>query len=409
MPKILCISPYVPHPVTHGGSIRTRLLLDALRSLGEVHLCAPVSNDQERADAQYLAKAIDVATHELDARPGAYPGKLSKMANWLRGESDWLSRRWTPASKRTVLQLLRANRYDLVVADGSHTLPLLPRLDAPLLFHLHNVESAILDRQPSQPPNLRSRIVRRMERNRTARIEADSLRRAAVSVTVSELDRSSALRLCPTARIVTVPNAVEAEAAPLAGTPQRGPVRLLFVGRLDYPPNLEAVVELVEQHLPALRRAFPGLVVRVVGEDSHGATERLRRDGVEFLGRVSDLTPHYAESHAAYIPLRSGGGTRLKILEAFSMGLPVASTAVGAEGLDAKDGVHFKRFETADEGVAALRELLGDRRDGYVTRARALVQSAHARSSALAALRSACADALATARGRSKAGAADGS
>ena len=409
MPKILCISPYVPHPVTHGGSIRTRLLLDALRSVGEVHLCAPVSNHQERADAQYLAQAIGVFAHELDARPGAYPGKLSKMANWLRGESDWLSRRWTPASKATVSQLLRTFRFDLVVADGSHTLPLLHRFDAPLLFHLHNVESAILDRPPAQPMSLRARVVRRMERKRTARIEAESLRRAVISVTVSDLDRQSALRLCPSARIVTVPNAVEGELSPIGSTPKQGPLRLLFVGRLDYPPNLEAVTELVERHLPVLRREFPGLVVRVVGEDSSGATERLRRDGVEFLGRVSDLLPHYAESHAAYIPLRSGGGTRLKILEAFSMGLPVASTAVGAEGLDAKDGVHFRKFETPDEGVAALRELLGERRDSYVAKARALVQATHSRSSALAALRTACSEALTTSRSRSQASKATGS
>ena len=394
MPKILCISPYVPHPVTHGGSIRTRLLLDALRSLGEVHLCAPVSNGQERADAQYLAQALEVFAHELDARTDAYPGKLSKVAHWLRGEPDWLSRRWTPASKATVLQLLRTYRFDLVVADGAHTLPLLPKFDAPFLFHMHNVESAILARRPAEPMALRDRLTRRVEMLNTARIEKDFLRRASMSVTVSDLDRIGALRLCPDARVVTVPNAVETESLPSRHRPAAGPLRLLFVGRLDYPPNLEAVRELVERHLPVLRREFPGVIVRIVGEDSRGATEGLRREGVEFLGRVSDLLPHYAASDAAYIPLRSGGGTRLKILEAFSIGLPVASTAVGAEGLAARDGVHFRQFETPDEGAQALRDLLGDKRDGFVNKARALVQSAHSRDAALTALRAACVTAM---------------
>jgi glycosyltransferase involved in cell wall biosynthesis len=228
----------------------------------------------------------------------------------------------------------------------------------------------------------------------TARIEKDFLRRASMSVTVSDLDRIGALRLCPDARVVTVPNAVETESLPSRHRPAAGPLRLLFVGRLDYPPNLEAVRELVERHLPVLRREFPGVIVRIVGEESRGATEGLRREGVEFLGRVSDLLPHYAASDAAYIPLRSGGGTRLKILEAFSIGLPVASTAVGAEGLAARDGVHFRQFETPDEGAQALRDLLGDKRDGFVNKARALVQSAHSRDAALTALRAACVTAM---------------
>jgi glycosyltransferase involved in cell wall biosynthesis len=175
-------------------------------------------------------------------------------------------------------------------------------------------------------------------------------------------------------------------------------LQLLFVGRLDYPPNLEAVTELVERHLPALRAAFPGVRVRVVGEDSKGKTQRLQREGVEFLGRVSDLEPHYAASHAAYIPLRSGGGTRLKILEAFSLGLPVASTAVGAEGLAAKDRVHFRQFDTPEQGVAALRDLLGEHRNAYVQRARALVHAHYSRDAAVAALRKACEFALSSAR-----------
>lgn len=394
MPKILCISPYVPHPVTHGGSIRTRLLLDALRSLGEVHLAAPVGDEFDRADAQYLGQSLGVLAHGLRVRPDSTSGKLDKVAHWLRGESNWLSRRWTPESKATVTELLRTYRFDLVVADGAHTLPLLPKLDVPLLFHMHNVESAILARAPAEPLAMRERVVRRVEMLSTARIETEFLRRASMSVTVSDLDRIGALRLCPDARVVTVPNAVETESLPTTHRPADGPLRLLFVGRLDYPPNLEAVTELVERHLPVLRREFPGVTIRVVGEDSRGATEGLRREGVEFLGRVSDLLPHYAASDAAYIPLRSGGGTRIKILEAFSIGLPVASTAVGAEGLAARDGVHFRQFDTPDEGAQALRDLLGDKRDGFVNKARALVQSAHSRDAALTAMRAACVTAM---------------
>lgn len=397
MTRILCISPYVPHPVTHGGGIRTRLLLESLRGLGQIHLAVPVAREQDRADARYLADAEELVAHELPARVDASSGKLCKVAHWLRGESEMLARRWTPESKAMVAQLLRTYRFDLVIADGAHVLPTLPRSAAPLVFHMHNVESAILAREPARAETLRARFTRRIETLRTARVEASALRSAAMSIAVSELDRQTALRLCPSARIVAVPNAVDAS-MPAVGAPwDGGALRLLFVGRLDYPPNLEAARELVERHLPALRAAFPGAVVRIVGEDSHGASQSLRRDGVELLGRVSDLMPHYAQSHAAFVPLRSGGGTRLKILEAFALGLPVASTAVGAEGLAAEDGVHYRRFETPEQGVAAVRDLLGAGRNDYVRRAKALVSASYSHTASITALRAAIASAMAVA------------
>ncbi len=397
MPRILCISPYVPHPVTHGGGIRTRLLLESLHGLGQVHLAAPVTREQDRADAQYLADAEDLIAHELPAKADLSSGKIGKVAHWLRGESEMLARRWTQAAKSKVAELLRTYRFDLVVADGAHVLPVLPRIAAPLVFHMHNVESAILAREPSTKEPLQSRVTRRIEALRTARVERAALAAAAMSVTVSDRDREIALRLCPTARVISVPNAVNANLPAVGCAWTGGPIRLLFVGRLDYPPNLEAVTELVEQHLPALRDAFPGTTVRIVGEDSHGAAKGLQRQGVELLGRVSDLMPHYAQSHAAFVPLRSGGGTRLKILEAFALGLPVASTAVGSEGLAAQDSVHYRRFETPAEGVAALRDLLGANRDAYVRRAKELVSASYSHTASVTALRAACASAMAIA------------
>lgn len=396
MQKILCISPYVPHPVTHGGSIRTRLLLEALCGLGEVHLATPVLSAQDRADAQYLAGAAGLIAHELPARREQSASKLGKVSHWLRGQSELLARRWTPEARAKVAELLETYRFDLVVVDSAHSLPVLRRCAAPLLFHLHNVESAVLARKHAVELPLQARIARRIEAARMAKVEATTLRRAAVNVTVSEHDRALALRLCPQARVVAVPNAVDASMPAIAARWAGGPVRLLFVGRLDYPPNLEAVEELVNVHLPALRQAFPdGVTLRVVGEDSGGAAERLHSAGVEFMGRVSDLLPHYAQSHAAFIPLRSGGGTRLKILEAFALGLPVASTAIGAEGLAATDGLHFRRFDTPQDGISALRDLLGERRDAFVARAKALVQSNYSRTAAVTAMRAACAAAIA--------------
>jgi glycosyltransferase involved in cell wall biosynthesis len=395
MRKILCLSPYVAEPITHGGSIRTRVLLAALQGLGEVHHALPVAGDEARADAARLASELGLVLHELPRREVEQPSRLRKVASWVRGQSELLARRWSPAAIARVSALLREHDFDLVVADGSHVLPLLRQTPRRLLLHLHNVEAAIFARNDGTARPFGERVSRRMESLRIARVESIALRNAVRAVTVSDVDRALALRLCPTAHVTTVPNSVDLTRMPFGTAVPEGPPRLLFVGRLDYPPNLEAVVELVEVHLPVLRAAFPGLQLRVIGEDAVGGTNYLRgRDGVSFLGRVADLLPHYATSHATYVPIRTGGGTRLKILEAFALGVPVASSGIGAEGLRAEDDVHFRRFETPEQGVAALRDLLGNRRRDYVARARALVESHYSHTAAIANLRALCIEAM---------------
>ncbi|MEQ1630938.1 MAG: glycosyltransferase family 4 protein, partial [Planctomycetota bacterium] len=376
-------------------SIRTRVLLAALQGLGEVHHAVPIDGSQSRADAASLAHELGFVLQELPRRQHEVGSKLRKVATWLRGRSELLARRWSNEALARVAALQRQHDYDLVVADGSHVLPLLETPPKRFLLHLHNVEAAIFARDDGTARPLTDRVTRRMEALRIARVEAMALRSAVRTVTVSEVDRALALRLCPEARITTVPNSVDLARLPFGSAVPEGPPRLLFVGRLDYPPNLEAVIELVDQHLPVLRRAFPGLHLHVIGEDAVGGTRHLYgRDGVTFLGRVRDLLPHYATSHATYVPIRTGGGTRLKILEAFALGVPVASSGIGAEGLAADDGVHFRRFETPQQGVLALRDLLGRDRDDYVKRARALVERDYSHTAAIARLRTICQEAL---------------
>jgi glycosyltransferase involved in cell wall biosynthesis len=135
--------------------------------------------------------------------------------------------------------------------------------------------------------------------------------------------------------------------------------------------------------------------VRLVGRDPGGASARWRGvPGVELLGPVADLLPLYRDSHAAYLPIRSGGGTRLKILEAWALGLPVLSTAVGCEGLAAADGVHLRRFETVEQGVAALRSVLDGQGPEMRRRGRELVATAHGAAAAVAGWRAVVAAAL---------------
>ncbi|MBM4060847.1 MAG: glycosyltransferase [Planctomycetes bacterium] len=401
MSTILVICPYVPHPATHGGSIRSRVLLQAIAQDHALHVAAAVANDDDRGNGATLARELGLTLHELPARANPTPRRAGKLGAWLRLRSELLARRWRPDAPRLLARLLAARRFDLAVLDSSFVLPVW-RGGVPTLLYLHNLEHAVFARADRIARGPAERCTRRIETARIRAAERRALLGARLTVTVSGEDRALALALAPAARVETVPNTVDLALLPLLppgppGPPAPpGPVRLLFVGGLDYPPNLEAVTELVEHHLPVLRAAFPDLTVRLVGRDPAGAGARLRdRPGVEPIGPAGDLLPHYRASHAAYLPIRSGGGTRIKILEAWALGLPVLSTAVGCEGLPAVDGRHLRRFETPEQGLAALREVLAGQAAALRAAGRALVEQQFSHRAAIARLRELVADTLA--------------
>lgn len=389
MSTILVLCPYVPHPPTHGGSLRTRVLLEALRGDDVVHVVVPVADDGGRAVAKAFASALSVQVHEVAVPVTPRPDFARKLRSWARGRSELLLRRWGEGAAPAVAGLAAALRPDLLVVDSSFVLPIVPRSSAPQLLHLHNLESSVFARAGSAGRGFAERVTRAFEARTIAAAERQALRAAAAVVTVSEVDRALALALAPGANVVAVPNSVDLDRlAPLPAPPPPSPPRLLFVGTLDYPPNLEAVRELVHEHLPVLRAAFPGLVVRLVGRDDAGALASFRgRDGVEAVGPVDDLLPHYRDSHAVYLPIRSGGGTRIKILEAWALGRPVLATAVGAEGLGGGDGVHWRQFESPQQGVAALRDVLAGQAATLVANARQFVAERYSHRAAVAALR----------------------
>ncbi len=360
-------------------------MLQALALDHAVEVAAAAPGDADVAALHALAHDFGVGVHPLPTRTGA-SSPAQKLGCWLRGQSELLHRRWADGAAARVRELAAAGRFDLVVLDSSWTLPL-ASAGARTLLSLHNVESAMFARADGISRGLGERWTRRIEAARIAAAERAAILAAAQTVVCSSIDASLATALAPAAgpRIAVVANTVDLARLPLQPRPIGGPPRLLFVGGLDYPPNLEAATELVERHLPTLRAAFPGLVVRLVGRDPAGASARWRgAAGVELLGPVDDLLPLYRDSHAAYLPIRSGGGTRLKILEAWALGLPVLSTAVGCEGLDAEDGAQLRRFETVEQGVAALRSVLDGQGPELARRARAVVEARHSTDAAIA-------------------------
>jgi glycosyltransferase involved in cell wall biosynthesis len=132
------------------------------------------------------------------------------------------------------------------------------------------------------------------------------------------------------------------------------------MGTLKYRPNVDAVTFLLDDVVPEVRRCCPDAVLTIVGDGEDADLERFRRPGVVVTGRVPDVRPYLAGAAVTVVPVRIGGGTRLKVVEALAMRKAVVSTTLGCEGLAVRSGEHVALADDAESFAAAITRLLGD-------------------------------------------------
>jgi glycosyltransferase involved in cell wall biosynthesis len=217
------------------------------------------------------------------------------------------------------------------------------------------------------------RTLLRLEQLRRYRaLERHLLRTRTWRLTCSEEDRERLGR----EHVLVVPNGYERSGPPLGRHLPSTPPRMLYLGSLLYPPNLDAVDYFMSSVLPTLRRQHADATLIVVGSFDDRAAPIARREGVELRGFVDQLDGVLADADVMVVPLRLGGGTRIKILEAFAHEIPVVSTTIGEEGLAVRDGQELLIADHPEALAGACARLFTDAslRDALGRRARALVE-----------------------------------
>jgi glycosyltransferase involved in cell wall biosynthesis len=246
-----------------------------------------------------------------------------------------------------------------------------------VVVDMHNVYSRLALRAANEADGLLRRRYLAMEARLLERMER---RAAALAHTILAVSGEEAhyFRGLGAKRVVVVPNGVDCSAyEPVAAVPRHGAPTILYVGSLAWPPNASAARFLAMRVLPAVRERLPDVRLVIVGKDPPADVRALGDGGnVTVAANVPDVIPYYRDAHVLAVPLQAGGGTRLKILEAFAAGLPVVSTALGCEGLEAIDGQHLIVAERS-EFAQAITDLLA-------APARAQSLTSHARALALA-------------------------
>jgi glycosyltransferase involved in cell wall biosynthesis len=212
------------------------------------------------------------------------------------------------------------------------------------------------------------------------RYERAVCHRADAVVAVSEADRVALARIAGGVEIDVATNGIEVAdyvGADLpAALPGQSPYTLLFTGKMDYRPNVDAVLWFAQEVLPLVQAGEPTVRLQIVGLNPHARLAVLRTNpAVEITGAVADTRPYLQTATVCIIPMRIGGGTRLKALEAMACGKAVVSTTLGIEGIPVSDGRHLLLADTPEAFAAAVLSLLADARQGGTT-ARRLGQAA---------------------------------
>lgn len=363
-PRVLVLAESLPYPTLKGGDLRTWQNVNALAAVARVGVFGLCSNDRRRARVPDLDLLCwTTSTDPALTSPPPTGVRLPARA-WLldpRGHPSDLC--FSPEAARELAQLLADLRPDVVLCEGlwlQRYLDVVRAAGCRTILDCHNVE-AVLFRELARAverQDLEGRVVRDVLPARTEAIERDAVR-GVDQLWACSADDARRLRELydPTAPTFVVPNGIRlADHAP-AETPheQAAPLTLLFHGIFAYPPNANAAAFLLDEVLPRLAVACDAWRLVLVGpRPTPAMVEAAARDPrVTVTGAVPDVRPYLADATALAVPLFQGGGTRLKILEAFAAGLPVISTAKGAEGLGARDGTHLVVADTATAFVAA--------------------------------------------------------
>ncbi len=376
-PSVLAVTSELPWPLDTGGHLRTFYLLRAVARRFRLRLVAPVAAGQEEHADELRRHGIQVCPAFVAPRK-PWREALRALASAARREPYVLYRRHDRAAVRAELRRqCRAETPQALYLDHLDSLafrPLLPPL--PAVIDLHNVYSTLLRRTADEQRRWWTRLYLRHE----ARLLAVAERRAARSadaLTAVSADDAEAFRALGPRRLHVVPNGVDcARYAALPEGRDAGPPTVLYVGAMSWGPNAAAARFLAAEVLPRVRAVLPDARLQVVGRDPPPKVKALTAlPGVEVTGAVPDVLPYLRGAHLLAVPLEAGGGTRLKMLEAFAAGLPVVSTPVGCEGIEAAHGEHLLVADRSRFADAVLG-LLGDAalRGRLATRARRLVR-----------------------------------
>ena len=358
-------SDYVLPPDT-GGKIRTYNLMRELNKLCEVTYLAFKGDDSPNNEPEIATCATDIVTVVRPEENKSGVGFYSRVLRGLASQLPYILQKYRSSK-------IVGHQRNFVRADGKPPVVLCDFLEmaenvdwslpCPKVLFQHNVESMIWDRYYSTETNPLKKAYFNYERKRMARYEAEACNRFDLVFTVSEEDRHTLRnRFGVTCPIEVLETGVDTDFFQPLPNHAPTPGRLTFLGSMDWMPNIDGVRWFVDEVLPLVRKQFPSASLDIVGRRPGSEIRRMaeKAPAINVIADVPDVRPHIANSDVFIVPLRIGGGSRIKIYEAMAMDRPVVSTTIGAEGLPVVADQHIAIGDTPAEFAGQVVQLLQD-------------------------------------------------
>lgn len=369
--KVLFVAGACPFPPDSGGTVRTYNILKRLCLRHQVTLICPAKHgvDLESVFGGNLRRVIVVGSPRRNV--------TQTLASFLSPLPYIAKAHANPAMNAAVREALSSESFDLLHCDSISVVQAIPpEAPIPKVFNAHNVEAMIWERYvceeqgPWVVPVLRSQL------RKVASYEAASLRTFDRCAVVSDDDREQMKHRYGVENATVVANGVDLDFyKPLQDTDAPN---IVFIGSLDWRPNQDAVRWLLESIWPLIKAEKPEACLSLIGRrPPQWTADSCDRTHASLYADVPDVRPHLADAAVVIVPLRIGGGSRLKILEAMAAGRCVVSTTIGAEGLDVRSGEHLVIADDPSDLARQTILLLGDskRRQDLARAGRALVEA----------------------------------
>lgn len=354
--NVLLLAGTFPAPATDGWRIRVLSLLRALARRHRVTLCSFASREPDPRAVTEMRELCD-AVHWVRRNPRY--GMLTLLRGAVGSTPFPILNYRSRAMGALVQQVMAAGRFDVVHVEDIHMAQYAARhAGVRTVLDLHNVDSGRMRRFARHQRNPFTRLYALLTARKLARYEAHVASAYDLVLACSEDDRALLSAGGVQADVLVVPNGVDISRFAPRPAPSR-PRHLVFVGRMDYAPNADAVLFFCRSILPLIRAAHDDVTLAIVGQHPPRAVRALSSTpGVTVTGFVDDVRPYVADAAVVIVPLRFGSGTRLKILEAMAMGKAVVSTTIGCEGIRATSGAEILLADEAPAFASAVVGLL---------------------------------------------------
>jgi glycosyltransferase involved in cell wall biosynthesis len=365
--NILFVSQMPASPARFGAQARIQGLMT---ELARRHNLTAVMLVDEEFDIEECRAAMRAYCREVVLIPNPLGrGGLAKRLLQLRSMAStksWERLRVTlPVMQQTLDRVLRAQRFDVVNLEftflGDCDLRQAPPGERPavLIVDSHNIDYDLARQYARSGGSLLRRAYAEINWRKLRREELGTYRDADGVCLCSTVDEQRLREQVAQANTIVIPNAADVTYyQPRASDPQPDGRTIVFFGLMSYQPNIDGVAYFIENIWPRIADAHPQARFKVIGGSPPASLTALAGPRIEFTGFVPDLRPHLAEAAAVVVPLRLGGGTRLKIVEAMAMGKAVVSTSLGAEGIEAIHGRDILIADAPEDFASAVNRLL---------------------------------------------------